>query len=230
MFCYLGSVSLCQMTDPGWPSLMRVSPILDWSYQQVWTFLRCLDLPYCCLYDKGWVMRSSRLAVRRVATQRTVAASADELWMTPDDCAIGGLWGRGGGNVSALVSAERTDAPRSKDVVCGVASSASPSGIPNPSESSQITRQRPLPIAASHSSGRCFGGNHGGCWRKGINEAEGQGGRSATGRWLGSSGSYSLMRTNATILRRSLLLTAVAVAVAVAVVAAVAVAVAVAVQ
>ncbi|CAM9564883.1 unnamed protein product, partial [Hapterophycus canaliculatus] len=36
------------------PPFMRVNPVIDWNYGQVWGFLRDFGLPYCSLYDHGY--------------------------------------------------------------------------------------------------------------------------------------------------------------------------------
>lgn len=54
-------------TDPSWPAFMRVHPILDWTYAEIWDFLRSPLLTlggrpqeWCELYDYGLVPISSR--------------------------------------------------------------------------------------------------------------------------------------------------------------------------
>ena len=41
-------------TDRGWPDFVRINPVLDWHYAEIWAFIRFLGLRYCSLYDEGY--------------------------------------------------------------------------------------------------------------------------------------------------------------------------------
>ncbi|PWY89833.1 adenine nucleotide alpha hydrolases-like protein [Aspergillus heteromorphus CBS 117.55] len=41
-------------TDRGWPDFVRVHPVIDWHYAEIWAFIRALGLRYCELYDRGY--------------------------------------------------------------------------------------------------------------------------------------------------------------------------------
>jgi FAD synthetase len=40
-------------TNKGYPEFVRLNPIIFWSYEQVWTFIKGFQIPYCSLYDEG---------------------------------------------------------------------------------------------------------------------------------------------------------------------------------
>ena len=41
-------------TDSGWPDFVRIHPVIDWHYAEIWSFIRHLGLEYCPLYDQGY--------------------------------------------------------------------------------------------------------------------------------------------------------------------------------
>ncbi|CAH0727971.1 unnamed protein product, partial [Brenthis ino] len=51
---YSGELKFMQKTDSHWPQIVRVSPLLNWSYHQIWSYILQNNVPYCSLYDKGY--------------------------------------------------------------------------------------------------------------------------------------------------------------------------------
>ncbi|XP_049849084.1 uncharacterized protein LOC126317462 [Schistocerca gregaria] len=48
------NLSTFSRTDEGWPDIIRVNPLLDWDYHDIWNFTMRAELPYCSLYSKGY--------------------------------------------------------------------------------------------------------------------------------------------------------------------------------
>ncbi|KUI63776.1 putative FAD synthase [Cytospora mali] len=48
------SLTHFDQTDKDWPEFMRVHPVIDWHYAEIWAFIRLLDIPYLSLYDQGY--------------------------------------------------------------------------------------------------------------------------------------------------------------------------------
>ncbi|XP_068630328.1 uncharacterized protein [Battus philenor] len=51
---YSENLKFMQKTDTDWPQILRVSPLLNWSYHQIWSYILNRRVPYCSLYDKGY--------------------------------------------------------------------------------------------------------------------------------------------------------------------------------
>ncbi|KAJ1907308.1 3'-phosphoadenosine 5'-phosphosulfate sulfotransferase [Coemansia sp. IMI 209127] len=52
-------------TDADWPEFMRVNPVLDWTFEDIWGSIRGMDVRYCCLYDQGYTSLGDVDSTRR---------------------------------------------------------------------------------------------------------------------------------------------------------------------
>ena len=58
---YSDKLKYFSSTTEGWPYYIRVNPILDWSYKQVWKYIIVLELRVCELYNHGYTSLGSLL-------------------------------------------------------------------------------------------------------------------------------------------------------------------------
>uniref|UniRef100_A0A7S3CLK3 FAD synthase n=1 Tax=Strombidium rassoulzadegani TaxID=1082188 RepID=A0A7S3CLK3_9SPIT len=69
---------ICE-SSPGWPVFTRVFPILDWTYLDVWAFLKGHSLVYCTLYNEGYTsLGEKHNSQKNPFLRRTVAPEEGE--------------------------------------------------------------------------------------------------------------------------------------------------------
>ena len=78
-------------SSEGWPDFMRIFPILDWDYCAIWSFLRQLSLPYCCLYDQGFTSLGEKHNSRPNPSLKVESEEAGEQYLPAYELTDGSL-------------------------------------------------------------------------------------------------------------------------------------------
>ncbi|KAJ1301166.1 hypothetical protein OPQ81_003577 [Rhizoctonia solani] len=99
-----GKLDFLQHCDPGWPNLLRVHPIINWSYAQVWEYLRHprLNVPYCHLYDDGYTSLGSTYNTFKNPALQVLSPDLPPAWKPAYALEDGNLERAGRGNGAGL--------------------------------------------------------------------------------------------------------------------------------
>ncbi|KAF8607438.1 adenine nucleotide alpha hydrolases-like protein [Ceratobasidium sp. AG-I] len=102
-----------QHCDPGWPKLLRVHPIINWSYGQVWEYLRhpSLQVPYCSLYDEGYTSLGSTYNTFKNPALQVLRPGLAPTWRPAYALEDGTLERAGRGNGAGLERRSAGDVP-----------------------------------------------------------------------------------------------------------------------
>ena len=57
---YAETMTFFTESTKGWAPFMRVSPVLNWTYSDVWNYIAQRKVPYCKLYDQGYTSLGSK--------------------------------------------------------------------------------------------------------------------------------------------------------------------------
>lgn len=93
---YAQNLQLEQQTDSdkGWPTFMRINPVLEWNTAEVWTFVRWLNqitindditIEYCKLYDEGFTSLGGRHNTVRNPSLKREDGSYKAAWEVVND-------------------------------------------------------------------------------------------------------------------------------------------------
>ncbi|CCW68773.1 unnamed protein product [Phytomonas sp. Hart1] len=70
-----------ELNSEGWPSMLRVYPILNWSYGDVWNYILSASVPFCVLYSCGYTSLGDCRSTQKNSKLLTSEGEYSPAWM-----------------------------------------------------------------------------------------------------------------------------------------------------
>lgn len=74
-----------RVTTAGWPPMIRVCPILPWTFTNVWEFIKCNGIPFCTLYSAGYTSLGDASVTSPNSRLQRSDGSYNPAWMLTCD-------------------------------------------------------------------------------------------------------------------------------------------------